>query len=196
MTFLPQIYWFISNAIIMAIVAVIALVVLRLITDQANPNPFGWTSRTIRRLTDPIISPLRRALVRFGVDPKYAPLVTILITILLGWFLLQLVSTLIFTLTGVTSSLAKHAVAPMIGYLLFGLLGFYTLLIFMRVVFSWVMIGYSNRLMRFLVNTTEPMLAPLRRMVPLIGGFDLSPIVALFILRLLQEAIAGTLIRG
>jgi YggT family protein len=196
MTFLPQIYWFISNAIIMAIVAVIALVVLRLITDQANPNPFGWTSRTIRRLTDPLISPLRRALVRFGVDPKYAPLVTILITILLGWFLLQLVSTLIFTLTGVISSLARHAVAPTIGYLLFGLLGFYTLLIFMRVVFSWVMIGYSNRLMRFLVNTTEPMLAPLRRMVPLIGGFDLSPIVALFILRLLQEAIAGTLIRG
>lgn len=196
MIFFQQLYWFTSNAIIIGIVAVIALVVLRLIADQANPNPFGWTSRTIRRLTDPLIVPVRRALVGFGVDPKYASIVTILITILLGWFLLQLVSTLIFTLSGIISSLNRHAVAPTIGYLLFGLLGFYTLLIFMRVVFSWVMIGYSNRLMRFLVNTTEPLLGPLRRMVPLIGGFDLSPIVALFILRLLQEAIAGTLLRA
>jgi YggT family protein len=196
MNIFNQILWFISNAIIIAIVAVIALVGLRLIADQADPNPFGWTSRMIRRLTDPLISPVRRALVRFGVNGKYAPLVTILITILLGWFLLQLVSTLIFTLSGIISSLNRHAVAPTIGYLLFGLLSFYTLLIFMRVVFSWVMVGYSNRLMRFLVNTTEPLLGPLRSIVPLVGGFDLSPIVALFILRLLQEAIAGTLLRG
>jgi YggT family protein len=191
-----QIYWLVSNAIIIAIVAVIALVVLRLVADQVNPNPFGWSSRTIRRLTDPLISPVRRALVGFGVDPKYAPLVTILLTIVLGWFAIQVVSSLANTVAGILLALGRNAVVPMVGYLLYGLVSLYTLLIFMRIIFSWVMVSYSNRVMRFLVNTTEPLLGPLRRMVPLIGTFDISPIVAFIILRILQAAIAGTLLRG
>jgi uncharacterized protein YggT (Ycf19 family) len=40
------------------------------------------------------------------------------------------------------------------------------------------------------------MLAPLRRIVPLVGAFDISPIVAFIILWLLQAAIAGTLLKG
>jgi YggT family protein len=191
-----QIYWLVSNAIIIAIVAVIALVVLRLVADQVNPNPFGWSSRTIRRLTDPLISPVRRALVGFGVDPKYAPLVTILLTIVLGWFAIQVASSLANTVAGILLALGRNAVVPMVGYLLYGLVSLYTLLIFMRIIFSWVMVSYSNRVMRFLVNTTEPLLGPLRRMVPLIGTFDISPIVAFIILRILQAAIAGTLLRG
>jgi YggT family protein len=50
--------------------------------------------------------------------------------------------------------------------------------------------------MRFLVNATEPMLAPLRRIVPPVGTFDISPIVAFIIVWLFQAAIAGTLLQG
>jgi YggT family protein len=50
--------------------------------------------------------------------------------------------------------------------------------------------------MRFLINTTEPLLGPLRRTVPPVGMFDISPIVAFIILWLFQAAIAGTLLRG
>lgn len=196
MIILSRLYWLINSAVIVAIVAVIALVVLRLIANQLNPNPFGWTSLTIRRLTDPLIGPVRRALGGFGVDPKYAPLVTILLTILLGWFSLQLVSSLANTLAGILLSLNKHALVPIIGYLLYGLLSFYSLLIFLRIIFSWVMVSYSNRVMRFLVNATEPLLGPLRRIVPLVGTFDISPIVAFIIVWLFQGAIAGTLLRG
>jgi YggT family protein len=57
------------------------------------------------------------------------------------------------------------------------------------------MVSYGNRLMRFLVDTTEPLLGPLRRMIPPLGRFDISPIVAFFILWLFQQAIAGTLLR-
>jgi YggT family protein len=130
------------------------------------------------------------------VDPKYAPLVTILIAILLGWFSLQLVSSIANTIAGVLTSLDKQAVVPIIGYVLYGLLSFYSLLIFMRIVFSWVMVSYSNRVMRFLVNATEPMLGPLRRLVPPVGTFDISPIVAFIIVWLFQAAIAGTLLQG
>ncbi len=196
MIILERVFWFINSAIIAVIVAVIVLIVLRLIANQVDLNPFGWSARTIRRLTDPLIMPVRRALAGFGVDPKYAPLVTILIAILLGWFSLQLASNIVNTLAGVLSALEKRAVVPIIGYVLYGLLTFYSLLIFIRIIFSWVMVSYSNRLMRFLVNTTEPMLGPLRRIVPPVGTFDISPIVAFIIVWLFQAAIRGTLLSG
>jgi len=196
MLILSRVYWFINWVVIALILGVIAVVLIRLIANLANPNPFGKLSITVRRLTDPLIGPVRRALMGFGVDPKYAPLVTILVTILLGWFSLQLVSSLANTVAGVLLGLERRAVVRILGYLLYGLLSFYTLLIFIRIVFSWVTVSYGNRLMRFLSNATEPMLGPLRRMVPPVGGFDISPIVAFVIVWLLQAAVAGTLLRG
>jgi YggT family protein len=196
MLIIGRIYWFINWAVIAIILATIILIVLRLIANYADLNPFSWPALTIRRLTDPLIGPIRRGLMGFGVDPKYSPLVAILIAILLGWFVLQLVSSIANTIAGVLLSLQQQLVVPVIGYVLYGLLAFYTLLIFIRIIFSWVMISYSNRVMRFLVNTTEPLLGPLRRIVPPLGMFDISPIVAFFILWLFQQAVAGTLLRG
>ena len=196
MLILGRIYWFVNWAVIVAIVAIVMLVLLRVIANQADLNPFGWSSLTIRRLTDPFIGPMRRALMGFGVDPKYAPLVTILLVVLLGWFALQLVSSVVNTLAGVLFSLGGQTFVPIIGYVLYGMASLYILLIFIRIIFSWGMASYSNRVMRFLVNATEPMLGPLRRIVPLVGNFDISPIVAFIILWLLQSAIVGTLLRG
>jgi YggT family protein len=196
MTILGRIHWFANWAVIAAIVAVVVLVLLRFIANQADLNPFGWASLTIRRLTDPFIGPVRRALMGFGVDPKFAPLVTILLTILVGWFGLQLVASITNTLAGVLTSLREGWVGPLIGYVLYGLVSLYILLIFIRIIFSWGMASYSNRVMRFLVNATEPMLGPLRRFVPLVGTFDISPIVAFLILWLVQAAIVGTLLKG
>ncbi|MDQ2938465.1 MAG: YggT family protein [Acidobacteriota bacterium] len=196
MNILGRIYWFINSAVVAVIIAIIAIIVLRLIANQADLNPFGRSSLTIRRLTDPLIMPVRRALVGLSVDAKYAPLVTILLAILLGWFSLQLVSSIVNTLAGVLNSLRAHALVPVVGYILYGLISFYILLIFIRIVFSWGMLSYTNRVMRLLVNATEPLLGPLRRIVPPLGTFDISPIVAFIVLWLFQAAIAGTLLRG
>jgi YggT family protein len=196
MLILGRIYWFITWALITAIAVIIVLIILRLIANQADLNPFGWSSITIRRLTDPVIGPVRRTLARMTVDPKYAPLVAILAAILLGWFVLQLVSGIANTLAGIMVSAGAHSVIATMGYLLYGLLGLYSLAIFVRIILSWGTVGYSNRLMRFLINVTEPLLGPLRRMVPPVGVFDISPIVAFIVIWLLQAAVAGTLLRG
>lgn len=196
MLIIGRIYLFVSWAVTLAILGIIIVVILRLVADHADLNPFGSAARTIRRLSDPLIGPVRRALMGFGVDPKYAPLVTILIAILLGWFVLQLVASVANTIAGVLLSSQRGAIVPAVGYLIYGALAFYSLLIFMRIIFSWVMISYGNRVMRFLVNTTEPLLGPLRRIVPPLGRFDISPIVAFIILWLFQAAVAGTLLRG
>lgn len=188
--------WFFTVAVQAIIVAVILLMILRLIGDAADLNPFGWASRTLRRLTDPFVVPVRGSLRQVGIDPKFAALVVILISILLGYFVVQLVSMVAMTVSGVISSLLSGAIIAVFGFILYGLLSIYSLLILMRIIFGWGMVSYSNRIMRFLVNATEPLLGPLRRMIPPLGPFDISPIVAFFILWLLQSAIMGTLLRG
>ena len=185
---------FATWAVTTAIILVVVLLILRLIADHSNLNFFGWSYVTIRRLTDPLIVPVRGALRGFGADPKYAPLATILITILLGWILLQVTRSILDTIGGMMSALQEGSLAHLIGHLLYGLLALYTLLIFMRIVFSWVMLSYSNRVMRFLFKTTEPLLGPLRRNVPPVGMFDISPFVAFLIIWLFQFAIRGTLL--
>ena len=196
MLVISRTFLFFSWAVQLLIVAVILLMILRLIGDAADLNPFGWASRTLRRLTDPFVIPVRGALRQVGIDPKFAPLVVILVSILLGYFLLQLVSTIAMTVTGVITSLQSGAIISVLGFILYGLISIYILLVFMRIIFSWGMVSYSNRIMRFLVNATEPLLGPLRRIIPPLGPMDISPIFAFLILWLFQQAIAGTLLRG
>jgi len=194
MLIIDRIVWFVSAGIQIIIVVVIALMIVRLITDAMDLNPFGWTSRTVRRLSDGFIIPVRGGLRGFGIDTKFAPLVVILITILLGWYVLQLVGTVASTLVGVIGSVRSGSMFRVIGFIISGLLSIYILLIIIRIVFSWGMLSYTNRLMRFLVNVTEPLLGPLRRMIPPLGWLDISPLVAILILWLFQQAVAGTLL--
>lgn len=196
MLIIGRTFWFINAAITVIIIAVILLMVLRLIADAMDLNPFGWMSRTIRRLTDGILMPVRGGLRNFGADPKYAPLVAILLVILLGFFFLSLVGTIFTMIAGVIDSTQRGAIVTALGFLLYGLISFYSLLVFMRIVFSWGMVSYTNRIMRFLVDVTEPLLGPLRRAIPPVGRFDISPIVAFLILWLFQAAIVGTFLRG
>jgi YggT family protein len=196
MLIIARTFWFFTVAVQIAIAAVILLMIVRLIADAMDLNPFAWTSRTIRRLSDGLVMPVRGGLRAFGVEPKFAPLVVILISILLGFFLLQLVGTIFTVIVGVMDSTARGAFFWVIGFILYGLLSIYSLLIIIRIIFSWGMLDYTNRIMRFLVDVTEPLLGPLRRVVPLLGRFDISPIVALLILWLFQAAVMGTLLRG
>ncbi|HET9479067.1 MAG TPA: hypothetical protein VFO72_06980, partial [Pyrinomonadaceae bacterium] len=86
MLIISRAFLFFSWAVQAAIVAIILLMILRLIGDAADLNPFAWTARTLRRLTDVFVVPVRGALRQVGIDPKFAPLVVILVSILLGYF--------------------------------------------------------------------------------------------------------------
>jgi YggT family protein len=176
-----------------AIVGVILLVLARVVVNYADLNPFSRTAITIRQFSDPLLIPVRRILVSYGLDQKLAPFVTILIAILIGWLLLELVGSIAFTARGIVTSLESGALVPLIGYVLFGVLAVYSFLIVARIILGWGM-SYGNRIMRFLVKVTEPILGPFRRMIPTLGMFDISPIIVLLILQLFQRAIAGTLI--
>jgi YggT family protein len=196
MLIIARTFLFISWIVTALIIAVIGIMVIRLIANAMDLNPFTWIASTIRRLSDPFIIPIRRGLMGFGIDPKYSPLVVILITILLGFFVLQLTETLAYTAAGILASLQSGSMIRVLGFIIYGAVTLYMLLIFIRIVFSWGMVSYSNRLMKFLVDTTEPLLGPLRRIIPPLGMMDISPIFAFLILWLMQSAIQGTLLRG
>jgi YggT family protein len=191
---IERILWFVNRGIEIVIVAAIALMIIRMITDAMDLNPFAWTSRTIRRLTDGFVMPVRGGLRQFGVDVKFAPLIVILMVIVLGYFTTQLAGTIGSTVVGVWNSVIRGAMIAAIGYIIYGLLSIYLILIIARVVFSWSQLSYRNRLMRFLVNATEPLLGPLRRMLPPLGWIDISPLVAGLIIWFLLQAVAGTLL--
>lgn len=196
MLIIQRILWFVNSAISVVIIAVILLMIIRLITDAMDLNPFAWTSRTVRRLTDGFVMPVRGGLRQVGVDPKFAPLVVILLVIIVGYFVGQLANTIGETIVGVWDSGRRGAVITAVGFLIYGLLSIYLILIIARVVFSWGQISYRNRVMRFLVNATEPLLGPLRRMLPPLGWIDISPLVAALIIMFVRAAVAGTLLIG
>jgi YggT family protein len=197
MLVIDRILWFLQSAISIVILAVIVLMIVRLIADAMDLNPFGWASRTVRRLSDPFIIPVRGGLRDFGgMNPKFAPLVVILITILVGYFVLALVRTVAETVQGVLQGIQRGALILVVGHLILGLLSLYSLLIIIRIIFSWGRLSYTNRVMRFLVDVTEPLLGPLRRIIPPLGWLDISPLVALLIIWLFQQAVAGTLLAG
>ena len=194
MLIIDRIVWFINSGIKVIILAVIVLMIVRLIADAMDLNPFAWTSRTVRRLSDGFVIPVRGGLRGVGIDVKFAPVVVILIVILLGWFVIQLVGTIAGMTQGVIESVRAGAVFRLIGFILYGLISIYILLITIRIIFSWGMLSYKNRVMRFLVDVTEPLLGPLRRRIPPLGWLDISPLVAILILWLFQSAVAGTLL--
>ena len=194
MLIIDRILWFVNSGIKIIIVAVIALMIVRLIADAMDLNPFAWTSRTVRRLSDGFVIPVRGGLRGFGIDVKFAPIVVILIAILLGWFVIQLVGTIVMMVEGIIASVRGGAVFRLIGFIIYGLISIYILLITIRIIFSWGMLSSRNRVMRFLVDVTEPLLGPLRRRIPPLGWLDISPLVAILILWLFQAAVAGTLL--
>jgi len=196
MLIIDRLHEFVSNAIKIAIGAVILLMIVRLIADAMDLNPFAWTSRTIRRLSEPIMIPMRGGLRGIGVNPKYAPVVVILITLLVGVFVLQMVTITAVSIAGVIESMRIGAFFWVLGFILYGLLSIYAPLIIIRVIFSIAMLSYSYRIMRFLVEITEPLLGPLRRVVPVLGRFDVSPIVALLIVWVCQAAVVSIFLRG
>lgn len=199
MLVIKTLFQFVTWGITALIVSAIVLIVFRSLLNYMQVNPFTWSAISLRRATEPVLSRVRAVLIGFRLDPKVAPFIAVILIILAGYMVILVLESVLNTVAGIIYALSARQVgAPVaiIGYLIFGLLSLYTLTIFIRIIFSWLGFSYSNRLMRFVFNVTEPLLGPLRRTVPAVGMFDISPIVGFIILWICKAAVAGTLLRG
>ena len=59
----------------------------------------------------------------------------------------------------------------------------YVIVVIVRVILSWVRPYPGSEIERMIYQVTEPALAPLRRILPVMGGFDLSPLVLILIVQ-------------
>jgi YggT family protein len=193
---IASIYFFVWYLIVIAMTFTIALLSLRLIFNWADVNPFTWHAMTTRRLSDPFVNPIQRALRSAGRGPKYAPLVAIVFVLIAGLFTLEIIAGILNTVAGVYLTATLRDGMAVIGYLLYGMLMLYGLMIFMRMLVSWGPQRHGNRVMRFVINATDPLLIPLRRRIRPVGMFDVSPMIAFLIVWALQALVQATLLRG
>lgn len=185
------IYPIIQGFVVFVVMIVFVLMVLRLIFNYSDPNPFSFIGRTsykLKKSTDRWVYPIASFLAYRNVDPRISPLIVIIIAVIIGFFILQLFYNIFFTIDGVAMSLRTAQITKVVGYLLYGAIGIYTLLIVVRIVLSWVT-SASNKLTRLLSRLTDPILEPFRRLIPPLGMFDLSPIIVLFLLHFVQIAV-------
>ena len=62
-----------------------------------------------------------------------------------------------------------------------------------RIVMSWVAPNSDGPIARILYDVTEPILGPIRRIIPRIGMLDISPLVAFMVMQLVEQALRGIL---
>lgn len=149
-------------------------------------SPFNAVARFCRSTVDPIIAPIERRVVRAGGSPAAAPLWALAAVVIGGILLLTLVD--VIRLEVVRSIIATSEGTAGIFHLLvswtFTLL---KLAIVVRVISSWLPISPFSPWVRWSYALSEPVLAPLRRVIPVLGGLDISPIVAYILLGFIES---------
>ncbi len=67
------------------------------------------------------------------------------------------------------------------------IIGLYKIILLVRIILTWIPHNPQNPAATFLYKITEPILEPVRRLIPSIGGMDISPIIVFFALSLIQK---------
>jgi YggT family protein len=149
-------------------------------------SPFNAIARFCRSTVDPLIAPLERRVVRAGGAPAAAPLWALAAVVIGGILLLTMLDV-------IRSEVIRSIVASQSGAAgIFHLLVSWTFTILkvalvVRVISSWLPISPYSPWIRWSYLLSEPILAPMRRIVPSMGGLDLTPILAYFLLNLTES---------
>ncbi|OGB20951.1 MAG: hypothetical protein A3I66_19850 [Burkholderiales bacterium RIFCSPLOWO2_02_FULL_57_36] len=149
-----------------------AILLLRFWMQTVRVRPPSSIAQFMFQLTDWMVKPLRRVVPGVGGYDWASLLGAFLIALLLVVVHLWIVSALSIQTVMVLS------VLRLLQWVLYGFMG----LIIIEVIFSWV--NPHAPLAPLVRALTDPLMRPLRRVIPLIGGIDLSPLVAFILLRI------------
>lgn len=177
------------------VAAVVLLVVF--LTDwlvrTRRINPFNPVARFFRRSVDPLIAPVERRVLRAGGLPSAAPWWALAAVVVAGIVILALLDWLIGWLAGAATA-ARAGSRGIVQLLIVTVFGVMQIALLVRVVASWLRLSEWRWWIRWAVVLTEPILRPLRALLPPLGGVvDLSPLIAWFLLRLLQGGVLALL---
>lgn len=161
------------------------IVLLRFILQLVRANFYNPLCQFIVKATQPLLKPLRRIIPSlFGLDMSSLVLAILVQLALMALTLLLTYGTignplqlLIWSLIGVTALFLK--------------IFFFALII--SVILSWVAPGSHNPGAELVNQICEPALAPFRRILPNLGGLDISPILAFMVLKLIDMLVINNL---
>lgn len=193
---LREVYPIVWNTFLIATSIFIALLLLRLLFNYADPNPFGKVGRFsyhLKKRTDKFVYPAARLLAQFRIDTRLAPIVTILITAILSYFLCGIIQNTLIITDGLIEAIKTNNAKALIGWTLYALISVYILFIFIRFISSWFVFT-RNTFLGFVQRVTDPVLIPARRLIPTVGMFDISAMLVLILLGFLQTIILRTFV--
>ncbi len=152
-------------------------IMLRFLLQLVRANFHNPICQFLVKITNPPLVPLRRIIPGFkGVDVAS---LFLLFTVQIAAILLKLLI--------IGKSFSIVALIPIaIADLLSLALNVFMVAILIQVVLSWVAQGAYNPLTSTLYSLTDPVLSPVRRVIPPIGGMDLSPLVVLLSIPLIK----------
>lgn len=161
------------------------IVLLRFILQLVRADFYNPLSQFIVRATHPLLKPLRRIIPSIGGLDLASLVLALIVQFVLMALTLMLMGVgvgdplliLVWSIIGVTALLLK--------------VFFFALII--SVILSWVAQGTHNPAALLVNQICEPLLAPIRRILPNLGGLDLSPIVAFLILNLIDMLVIRNL---
>ena len=191
------VYPYISLIVTIAFLAFALLMILRLIANYSDPNPFGKIGRLsyqLKKRTDRFVYPAARFLANFRINTKLAPLVTLFIAGVLAYFSLQIIGNTLFIISGLTESAKAGNIKAIIGFALYALLSIYVLFIFIRFISMWFVFT-RNSFLGFVQRVTDPILIPVRQLIPPIGMFDISAMLLLLLIGFLQTIVLNVIVR-
>ncbi|MFY0728301.1 YggT family protein [Pseudomonas sp. NFX15] len=161
------------------------IVLMRFVLQLVRANFYNPLCQFIVKATQPLLKPLRRIIPSiFGLDMSSLVLAIIVQLVLMALTLLLTYGTtgnplqlLIWSIIGVTALFLK--------------IFFFALII--SVILSWVAPGSHNPGAELVNDVCEPALAPFRKILPNLGGLDISPILAFMVLKLLDMLVINNL---
>ena len=145
--------------------------------DFRNP-----IAQAILKLTSPVVVPIRR------IVPPIGKLDTA--TVLVAFIIQYITIVILLMIMGLSASFVPIAVTALVNLVLLTL-RLFTFAIIVRVVLSWIAPTGYNPALAIITTLTEPILRPFRRIIPPLGGLDLSPLFVIIALMALTIIVAG-----
>lgn len=163
-------------------------VLLRLLLQIARADFYNPLSQAVVQLTDPLVRPLR------GLIPSYKNIDLACVVLAICVHALAICA-LILSYGSQIPSAGLVLTWAIVGTLLV-IIKIYYYAILGSIIMSFVMMfsGSMNPhpMLLLIWQLTEPIMAPVRQIIPPLGGLDLSPILIFLIIRLLQDFFIGT----
>ena len=183
---------FLRTALFFVAAALAVVFLLDWLARTRRISPFNPIARFFRSTVDPLLAPIERQVVRAGGLPTSAPWWALAAAVIGGILLITLLDLVRGWLVQLAFA-AERGTGAVIVVAIVWALGIVQIALILRVIASWFRISEFRWWMRWAIRLTDPILRPLRRVVPQLGMIDITPLVAYFGILLLQGFVRSLL---